>query len=48
MGGPVAPAPHRELGGDYHSRRDPQRATRCLVAQLERLAHQVTLEAATV
>jgi transposase len=38
---------YRELGGDYYSRRDPQRATRRLVAQLERLGHHVTLEAAT-
>jgi transposase len=37
---------YREAGGDYFSRRDPERATRRLVAQLERLGHQVTLEAA--
>ncbi len=37
---------YRELGGDYFSRRDPERATRRLVAQLERLGHSVTLEAA--
>src|SRR5581483_10175212 len=37
---------YRELGGDYFSRRDPERATRRLVAQLERLGHHVTLEAA--
>ena len=37
---------YRELGGDYFSRRDPERATRRLVFQLERLGHHVTLEAA--
>ena len=37
---------YRELGGDYYSRRDPERSTRRLVAQLERLGHRVTLEAA--
>ncbi len=37
---------YREAGGDYFSRRDPERATRRLVAQLERLGHHVTLEAA--
>jgi hypothetical protein len=37
---------YRELGGDYYSHRDPERATRRLVAQLERLGHRVTLEAA--
>jgi transposase len=37
---------YRELGGDYFTRRDPERATRRLVAQLERLGHQVTLQAA--
>lgn len=37
---------YRDPGGDYYSRRDPERATRRLVAQLERLGHQVTLEAA--
>jgi len=31
----------RDLGGDYFARRDPQRATRRLVAQLERLGHSV-------
>jgi hypothetical protein len=32
------------LGGDYFARRaDPQRQTRRLVAQLERLGHTVTL-----
>jgi transposase len=37
---------YREAGGDYFVRRDPERATRHLVAQLERLGHRVTLEAA--
>jgi transposase len=37
---------YREAGGDYFTRRDPERATRRLVAQLERLGHHVTLEAA--
>jgi transposase len=36
---------YRELGGDYFTRQDPQRATRRLVAQLERLGHHVTLKA---
>jgi transposase len=37
---------YSEAGGDYFTRRDPERATRRLVAQLERLGHRVTLEAA--
>ena len=37
---------YRDLGGDYFARRDPQRATRRLVAQLERLGHTVTLQKA--
>jgi transposase len=37
---------YREAGGDYFTRRDPERATRRLVAQLERLGHRVTLEGA--
>jgi transposase len=37
---------YREAGDDYFSRRDPERATRRLVTQLERLGHRVTLEAA--
>jgi len=36
---------YAEAGGDYYSRRDPERQTRRLVAQLERLGHTVTLEA---
>jgi transposase len=34
---------YRDLGGDYFTTRDPQRQTRRLVAQLERLGHHVTL-----
>jgi transposase len=34
---------YRDLGGDYFTRRDPERQTRRLVAQLERLGHTVTL-----
>ena len=34
-------------GPDYFQRRDPERATRRLILQLERLGHRVTLEAAT-
>jgi transposase len=30
-------------GGDYYTRRDPERTTRRLIAQLERLGHTVTL-----
>jgi transposase len=30
--------------GDYYTRRDPQRTTRRLLAQLERLGHTVTLQ----
>jgi hypothetical protein len=37
---------YREAGGDYFAQRDPERATRRLIAQLERLGHTVTLEAA--
>ena len=33
-----------DLGGDYFTRRDPERQTRRLVAQLERLGHTVTLQ----
>jgi transposase len=34
---------YRDLGRDYFTRRDPERQTRRLVAQLERLGHTVTL-----
>jgi transposase len=37
---------YRDLGGDYYTRRDPERQTRRLIAQLERLGHHVTLEEA--
>jgi len=37
---------YRELGGDHFTRADPERATRRLVAQLERLGHRVTHQAA--
>jgi transposase len=37
---------YRDLGGDYFRRRDPERQTKRLVAQLERLGHTVTLEKA--
>jgi hypothetical protein len=38
--------PYEDLGGDYFARRaDPQRLTKRLVAQLERLGHTVTLQA---
>jgi len=36
---------YRDLGGDYFRQRDPERQTRRLIAQLERLGHKVTLEA---
>jgi len=36
---------YRDLGGDYFRKRDPERQTRRLVAQLERLGHKVSLEA---
>jgi transposase len=38
---------YHDLGGDYFARRDPERTTRRLVAQLERLGHSVTLQTAT-
>jgi transposase len=34
---------YRDLGGDYFTQRDPQRQTKRLIAQLERLGHHVTL-----
>jgi transposase len=37
---------YRDLGGDYFRKRDPERQTKRLVAQLERLGHTVTLEKA--
>jgi transposase len=35
---------YRDLGGDYLTNRDPERQTKRLVAQLERLGHHVTLQ----
>jgi transposase len=35
---------YHDLGGDYYARRDPQRQTKRLVAQLQRLGHTVTLQ----
>ena len=37
---------YHDLGGDYYTRRDPERQTRRLVAQLERLGHHVTIQPA--
>jgi transposase len=34
---------YRHLGGDYFINRDPERQTKRLVKQLERLGHHVTL-----
>jgi transposase len=34
---------YHDLGGDYFTNRDPERQTRRLIAQLERLGHHVTL-----
>ena len=37
--------PYHDLGGDWHQRRySPEKQTRRLVRQLERLGHTVTLE----
>jgi transposase len=35
---------YTDLGGDYYQRRDPERQTKRLVAQLQRLGHTVTLQ----
>ena len=35
---------YRDLGGDYYRRQNPERQTRRLVTQLERLGHKVNLE----
>jgi len=35
---------YRDLGGDYFRKRDPERQTKRLIAQLDRLGHKVTLE----
>jgi hypothetical protein len=37
---------YHDPGGDYYQRRDPERTTKRLVAQLERLGHTVTLQEA--
>jgi transposase len=37
---------YNDLGGEYFARRDPERQTRRLVKQLERLGHTVTLQEA--
>lgn len=37
---------YTDLGGEYFQRRDPERTTKRLVAQLQALGHHVTLEAA--
>ncbi len=34
---------YRDLGGEFFQRRDPERVTKRLVAQLEALGHTVTL-----
>ena len=39
--------PYRDLGADWHSRRDDAAHTRRLVAQLEHLGHTVHLDAAS-
>jgi transposase len=40
-------APYNELGSDFLARRlDPERETRRLIARLEALGHQVTLQSA--
>ena len=40
--------PYHDLGGDYFTRRaDPDRITKRLIAQLERLGHTVTLQTST-
>jgi transposase len=37
---------YRDAGGDYFTRLDPDKQTRRLVKQLERLGHTVTLQQA--
>jgi transposase len=37
---------YRDLGGDYFRKRDPERTTKRLIAQLEALGHTVTLQQA--
>jgi transposase len=38
---------YHDLGADYFARRDPERTTKRLIAQLEKLGHVVTLETTT-
>jgi len=38
---------YRDPGGDYFTTRDPERATKRLVKQLEKLGHLVTLGTST-
>jgi len=38
---------YNDLGGDYFQRRDPERQTKRLLAQLQRLGHTVTLQGAS-
>ena len=35
---------YTDLGGDYFRKRDPEKTTKRLIAQLEQLGHKVTLE----
>jgi hypothetical protein len=35
---------YRDLGGDYYTRKNPDRLTKRLIRQLEALGHHVTLE----
>jgi hypothetical protein len=35
---------YNDLGGDYFRQRDPEKTTKRLSAQLERLGHKVILE----
>jgi len=37
---------YRDAGGDYFTRLDPDKQTRRLLAQLERLGHIITLQKA--
>ena len=39
---------YNDLGGDYYTRRNPERQTRRLVRQLERLGHNVILQPAPI
>jgi hypothetical protein len=36
--------PYHELGGDYFTRRDPERAARRAVTRLNELGYRVTLD----